>query len=166
MFMVRHCNFHHRSILIQRYTNLLCIREKNHCKKFKNLRRHVYVTNLEKFIFFCELHKPGPDADAQYTHSLLWTHVRKPYPYEHLRKTVPVHLEIDEVTIGVSQSTETSPTTESITPLNPGINLEKNVSTPAKSMTWTWVSRFHDKEPNQTEFAKKFVILMKFMTLL
>jgi hypothetical protein len=45
-----------------------------------------------------------------YVHSSPWTHVRKPYPYERLRKTVPAHLEIDEVTTGASLSMETSPT--------------------------------------------------------
>jgi hypothetical protein len=43
-------------------------------------------------------------------------------PYEHLRRTVPTDLEIYEVTTGASLSTGTSPTTESIAPLNPGIN--------------------------------------------
>jgi len=38
---------------------------------------------------------------------------------------VPAYLEIDEVTIDVSLSTEMSPTTESTTPLNPRINSEK-----------------------------------------
>jgi hypothetical protein len=36
------------------------------------------------------------------------------YPYEHLRKTGPTCLEIDEVTTGVSLSTDTPPTTERI----------------------------------------------------
>ena len=60
-----------------------------------------------------------------YVYSPLWTHVRKPYPYEHLRKTVPADLKIDEVTAGASLSTGTSPTTENTTPLNSGINPEK-----------------------------------------
>ena len=38
---------------------------------------------------------------------------------------MPTQLEIDEITTGASLSTGTSPTTESTTPLNPGINSEK-----------------------------------------
>jgi hypothetical protein len=53
------------------------------------------------------------------------THVRKTYPYKHLRRTEPVDLEIYEVTTGASLSTGTSPTTESIAPLNPEINSRK-----------------------------------------
>jgi hypothetical protein len=44
--------------------------------------------------------------------------------YEHLRWTEPVDLEI-QVTTGASLSTRTSPTNESIAPLNPEINLRK-----------------------------------------
>ena len=43
-------------------------------------------------------------------------------PYEHLRRTEPADLEIHEVTMDASLSTETSLTTESIAPLNLGIN--------------------------------------------
>jgi hypothetical protein len=57
-----------------------------------------------------------------HAHSPLPIHVRKPYSYEHLRKTVPAHLEIDEVTTSTSLSTGTSPTTKSISLINPGIN--------------------------------------------
>jgi hypothetical protein len=39
--------------------------------------------------------------------------------------TEPTNLEIHEVTIGVSLSTETSPATEFVAPLNPEINSEK-----------------------------------------
>jgi hypothetical protein len=46
-------------------------------------------------------------------------------PYKHIRNTVPAHLEIDEVTVRTSLSTGTSPTTETTTSLNPGINTEK-----------------------------------------
>jgi len=46
-------------------------------------------------------------------------------PYEHLRRTEPADLEIHEVTMDASLSTETSPTTESIALLNLGINPEK-----------------------------------------
>jgi hypothetical protein len=45
--------------------------------------------------------------------------------YEHPRRTEPVDLKIHEVTTGVSLSTGTSPTTECIAPLNPGIDLGK-----------------------------------------
>jgi hypothetical protein len=55
-------------------------------------------------------------------------------PYEHLRRTEPANLEIHKVTIGASLSMGTSPTTESIEPLNPRINPE-NASTRAKSRT-------------------------------
>ena len=50
-----------------------------------------------------------------YTH--LYEHTRTPYLYEHLRETDPAcHLEIYEVTVGASSSTETSPLTESASP--------------------------------------------------
>jgi hypothetical protein len=45
--------------------------------------------------------------------------------YEHLRRTELVDPEIHEVSIGASLSTETSPITESIVPLNLEINPEK-----------------------------------------
>jgi hypothetical protein len=61
----------------------------------------------------------------KHAHLPLWTHIRKPYPYEHLWRTELVDLEIHEVTTDASLSRGTSPTTESITPLNPGINPEK-----------------------------------------
>ena len=41
----------------------------------------------------------------------LWTHVRKPYPYEYLRRLSRQIIEIDEVITGASLSTGTSPTT-------------------------------------------------------
>jgi hypothetical protein len=53
------------------------------------------------------------------------THVCKPYLYEHIRRTESANLEIHKVITGASLSTETSPTTESIAPLNPRINTEK-----------------------------------------
>jgi hypothetical protein len=54
------------------------------------------------------------------------TFIRKPYPYEHLRKTVSGNLKIDKATfIGASLSTGTSPSTKSTAPLNPEINSEK-----------------------------------------
>jgi hypothetical protein len=59
------------------------------------------------------------DAHNTQAHSTLWTHVRKPYPYKHLRRTGLADLEIHEVTTCFSVSTETSPTTKSIAPLNP-----------------------------------------------
>jgi len=51
------------------------------------------------------------DAYNTHAHSPLWTHVRKFYPYEYLRRTGPADLEISEVTIGTSLSTGTSLTT-------------------------------------------------------
>jgi hypothetical protein len=48
-----------------------------------------------------------------------------PYPYEHFWRTVPADLEIYKVTTGALLLTGTSPTTESIAPINPGINREK-----------------------------------------
>jgi hypothetical protein len=47
-------------------------------------------------------------------------------PYEHLQSTEPTGLEIHEVTVGASLSTGTSPTTESIAPINPEINSGKS----------------------------------------
>lgn len=41
-------------------------------------------------------------ALARHTHSSLWTHTRTPYSYEHLRKTQPAYLEVDEVNINNS----------------------------------------------------------------
>ena len=55
-----------------------------------------------------------------HTHTL-WIHVRKPYPYDHLRRLSRQILEIDEVTTGASLSTGTSTTTECTMPLNPRI---------------------------------------------
>jgi hypothetical protein len=57
-----------------------------------------------------------------HTHSPLWTHVCKPYPYEHLRRTEPLDLEFYEVTTGTSLSTGTSPIIENIVALNLRIN--------------------------------------------
>ena len=77
------------------------------------------------FVFVLRITQSNVDAHNTHAHSPLWTHVRKPYLYEHLRRTEPADLEIHKVTTGTSLSTETSPTTESIAPLNPGINPEK-----------------------------------------
>lgn len=69
-----------------------------------------------------------------YKHRRSWTRVHThPYERTHVHPTIwappknqvgPINLEIDEVTIGASLSTDTSPTTERITLLNPGINSE------------------------------------------
>ena len=75
--------------------------------------------------FFLRITQVQTQTLNTYAHSPLWTHVRKPYPYEHLWGTEPTDLEIHKVTTGASQSTATSPTTESIVPLNPRINQEK-----------------------------------------
>jgi hypothetical protein len=69
--------------------------------------------NINHLLFF-RIIQYNADAHNTYAHSPLWTHVRKPYPYEHLRRTEPADLEIHEVTIGASLSTGTLPTTESI----------------------------------------------------
>jgi hypothetical protein len=39
-----------------------------------------------------------------HAYSPLWTHERKPYPYEHIRRLSQQILEIDEVTTGTSLS--------------------------------------------------------------
>jgi hypothetical protein len=51
--------------------------------------------------------------------------LRKPYLYEHLRKTEQDNRGIHEITTGVSLLMGTSSTIESIAPVNPRINLEK-----------------------------------------
>jgi hypothetical protein len=140
-------------------------------------------------ILFFRITRYSVDAQNTHAHSTLWTYVRKPYPYEHLRtarrsqdsqnhhrlintgtQTLSLwapsedwadrsqdsrshhkHLAVDRDVAyrpehahtltpmntrtqtlplwapptGASLSTETSPTTESIAPLNPVINSEK-----------------------------------------
>jgi hypothetical protein len=83
-----------------------------------------------------------------HAHSTLWTHVRKPYPYEHLQKTILAHLEINEVTTDASLLMGMSPITESITLLNLGINLEKCEHL-CQIEDLNSGGRFHHKEPNQ-----------------
>ena len=56
-----------------------------------------------------------------YLKNSLRIHARKPYFYEHLRKTVLIYLEIDKVTKDTSLPTRMSATPKSITPLNPRI---------------------------------------------
>jgi hypothetical protein len=80
------------------------------------------IVSSGQITFFFELHKYRRST-RMHTHP--YEYVCKLYPFEHLRKTMSVHLEIDEVTACVSLSTGTSPTTKSITLLNPRINLEK-----------------------------------------
>ena len=79
----------------------------------------VIKTNETTRNFFFRITQYNVDAHNTYAHSPLWTHVRKSYPYEHLRRTEPADLEIHEVTTYASLSTGTSPTTKSIAPLNP-----------------------------------------------
>ena len=74
-------------------------------------------------IFYIKQYNVG--VHDMHAHSTLWTHICKPYPYELLRKTEPTDLEIHEVITCALQLTGTSPTTESIAPLNPGINPRK-----------------------------------------
>ena len=50
--------------------------------------------------------------------SYLWKLTRAPYHCEHLRKTEPEYLEIDEVTIDVQLSTGTSSTIKIILDVN------------------------------------------------
>jgi hypothetical protein len=68
------------------------------------------------------------NADVHNTHaySPILIHLCKLYLYKHLRRTEPTNLEIHEVTTDASLSTGTSPTTESIAPLNPEINPGNN----------------------------------------
>jgi hypothetical protein len=76
-------------------------------------------------IFFLRITHYNADVHNTHAHSPLWTHVCKPYPYEHLRRTKPTDLEIHEVTTDALLSMGMLPTTESIAPLNSGINSEK-----------------------------------------
>ena len=72
---------------------------------------------------------------------ILWTHVYKLYPYEHLRSLSQQILEIGEATTGVSLSTgtsTTSPITESITPLNPITFAPMGSQT--QDLRWYWSS--------------------------
>ena len=75
---------------------------------------------------------------------------------------MPTHLEIDEVTTGVSLSTETSPTIESTTPLNPKINAEKYKHL-CQVEEFNPGELVHRKEPNQlriqalTSYVKELV---------
>ena len=71
--------------------------------------------------FFFEITQYNSDTHNARILTPLWTQIRKPYPYDHLRRLSRQILEIDEVTIGVSLSTRTSPTTKCTTPLNPRI---------------------------------------------
>jgi hypothetical protein len=50
-----------------------------------------------------------------------WTHARKPYLYEHLRRLRQQILEIDDVTVDASLSTRMASITESTISLNPKI---------------------------------------------
>jgi hypothetical protein len=52
-----------------------------------------------------------------HVHSPLLMHARRPYPYEHLQRTEPTDLEVNEVTTGASLLTDTSPTTHVHSPL-------------------------------------------------
>jgi hypothetical protein len=83
--------------------------------------------------------------------SFFRTHLRKPYPYEYLQKTEPIDLEIHEVTTGVSQSTGMSPTTESITPLNPWTNPGK-YEHPCQVENLNPGDMFHHKKYNQPTY--------------
>jgi hypothetical protein len=60
-----------------------------------------------------------------HTYSYKHTYANPTYLYKHIRRTKPTDLEIHKVTTGASLSTGTSPTTETIKPINLGINSEK-----------------------------------------
>jgi hypothetical protein len=62
---------------------------------------------------FCKLHNTSETLTTHGHYLSLWTHVRKPYPYEHLRTLGWQILKIDEVTTGASLSAGTSHTNES-----------------------------------------------------
>ena len=51
-------------------------------------------------ILFLRVHSTTQTFNTN-AHSPLRTHARKPYPYEHLRRTEPADLEVHEVTTGV-----------------------------------------------------------------
>jgi hypothetical protein len=91
----------------------------------------------------------GIFANYKYRHRRSTRAGTSAYSYKHLRKTVPTHLKIDEVITGASLSTRTSTTTESITLLNPGINLEKYEHPYQVEDLNLGVDRFHHKEPNK-----------------
>ena len=61
-------------------------------------------------IFF-EITQYNSDTHNARTLTLSWTHVRKPYSYEYLRRLSRQILKIDEVIIGASLSREASHTT-------------------------------------------------------
>ena len=65
--------------------------------------------NILKFFF--EITQYNADAPNTHAHSPLWTHVHKPYPYEHIRRTERADPDVHEVTTRASLSTGTSPTT-------------------------------------------------------
>ena len=91
---------------------------------FWNFVFNIISISFSFLFFFWELHGTMYTSTHMHTHPL-WTHVRKPYPYVHFRRIKPADLEIHEVTACTSLSTGTSSTTESITPVNPEINLGK-----------------------------------------
>ena len=64
-------------------------------------------------LFLLELHSTRQILTT-HVHLPLWIYVRKPYPYEHLRKIEPTDHEIYEITTDASLSTETSSITASI----------------------------------------------------
>jgi hypothetical protein len=91
---------------------------------YKNWEQFKRLGALFLFIFL-RITQVQMQTFNTHAHSPLKIHIRKPYLYKHLWKTVTAHLKIDEITTGTSLSTGTLPTTESTTVLNPNINLEK-----------------------------------------
>jgi hypothetical protein len=59
---------------------------------------HTYQARII-YIFF-RITEYNIGAHNMHAHSSLWTHVRKPYPYEYLERTEPTDLEIHEITSG------------------------------------------------------------------
>ena len=85
------------------------------CTNCKNGCPFTFLFRVVEYkpLFFLRITPVQTQTLNTHAHSPPWTHVRKPYPYEHLQKTVPAHLEINEVTTCAS------------TPLNPRINSGK-----------------------------------------
>jgi hypothetical protein len=103
------------------FTILLCVRPfmSDLCKTITLNREMVQHAKDIGFDFFFLRTQYNADAHKNARTNTLWTRTHTPYLYEHLRRTETTYLEVDEVTTGASLLTDTSPTTESIAPLNP-----------------------------------------------
>ena len=126
--------------------------EQNHVQsmqQFFSLKEHhatpMMKLNKGKEELFFEITQYNSDTHNARTLIPLWTHVRKPYLYEHLRRLSRQILEIDEVTTRASLSTGTSPTTECTMLLNPRIFAPKGVEPRTSGVTKTLVTtRLHE----------------------